>query len=186
MSNITNKNLQRMRELMGKTPVNESISNSAVELVKKSPDGKAYGIVRENKKYFIKESNDGKSFDFIGGIANKPKYQYHSYEEAVRELNFMFEGLNKTFNVEKGTDIFSSDIIEEKRFILKSKKKSAPSTEKSSGGDFDFGGGEEKSSGGDFDFGGGEDTGGEDTSGDFDFGGEDTGGEDTSGDFDFG
>ena len=161
MSNLTNKNLQRMRELMGKTPVNESISNSAVELVKKSPDGKAYGIVRENRKYFIKESNDGKNFDFIGGVANKPKYQYHSYEEAVRELNFMFEDLNKTFNVEKGTDILSSDIIEEKRFVLKSKKKSEPSSTP----DFDFGNtGEDKAP--DFDFG---DT-GEDKAPDFDFG----------------
>jgi len=149
MSNLTNKNLQRMRELMGKAPVNESISNSAIELVKKSPDGKAYGIVRENRKYFIKESNDGKNFDFIGGIANKPKYQYHSYEEAVRELNFMFEDLNKTFNIEKGTNILSSDIIEEKRFVIKSKKKSEPSSS-----DFDFGGGEEdKSADASFDFG---------------------------------
>jgi hypothetical protein len=82
----------------------------------------------------------------------------------------MFEDLNKTYNIQEGTDILSSDIIEEKRFVLKSKKKSADSG-------FDFGGGD--TGGGDsFDFGGGSDEGGKD---DFDFGG-DTGGDD----FDFG
>ena len=172
MSNLTNKNLQRMRDLMGsKTPINENVSNSAITLVKKSPNGKSYGIVRENTKYFIKESNDGKNFDFIGGLANKTKNQYTSYEEATKHLNIMFEDLNKTYGIQEGTDILSSDIIEEKRFVLKSKKKSADSS-------FDFGGGDTGGSD-NFDFGGGEDKGTDN----FDFGGDSEGG---SEDFDFG
>ena len=54
MKNITKKDLQRMKELMGnKTPINENKNNSSVELIKKSPNGKYYGIVRETKKYYI-------------------------------------------------------------------------------------------------------------------------------------
>lgn len=159
MSNLTNKNLQRMRELMGnKKPINESKLISAVELIKKSPDGKFYGVVRENKKYFIKESSDGSNFDFIGGVANKGKHQFESYEQAVRRLNLMVED----------TDVLRPDLIEEKRFVIKSKKKSEPSSDT-----FDFGGSEK----------------GGDESLDFDFGGDSEGGdseESDSLDFDFG
>jgi len=171
MTNITNKNLLRMKELMGKTPINESITTSAVELVKKSPNGKSYGIVRENRKYFIKESNDGINFDFIGGVGNKQKNQHSSYEDAIKELNFMFEDFNRSYNIQEGTNILTNDIIEEKRFILKSKKKKS----------VDFGGGEDKPADTGFDF-GGEDKGGDDS---FDFGGGEEGGDDNAG-FDFG
>lgn len=166
MGNLTNKDLQRMRDLMGnRKPINESKLISAVELIKKSPDGKFYGVVRENKKYFIKESTDGSNFDFIGGVANKNKHQFESYEHAVRILNLMLED----------TDVLTPDIIEEKKFVIKTKKKSEskPAT------DFDFGGGDE---GGDeapdFDFGG-------DEGGDFDFGGDSESGDEAP-DFDFG
>jgi len=85
MKNITNKELQRMKNLMGiKKPINESNILSSTELIKEVSNGKFYGIVRENKKYFIKESNDGINFDFIGGLANKTKNQFESYEQAVR------------------------------------------------------------------------------------------------------
>ena len=125
MGNLTNKDLQRMRELMGnRKPINESKLVSAVELIKKSPDGKFYGVVRENKKYFIKESTDGSNFDFIGGVANKNKHQFESYEHAVRILNLMLED----------TDVLTPDLIEEKKFVIKTKKRSEPAT------DFDFGG----------------------------------------------
>jgi hypothetical protein len=49
-----NDQINRMRSLMGMTPVNENTSRSVIELTKKGPDGKVYGIVRENHKYFIK------------------------------------------------------------------------------------------------------------------------------------
>ena len=53
---VTNKHLQRMKELMGnKKPINENISLSSIELKKMAPNGKVYGVTRENKKYFIKE-----------------------------------------------------------------------------------------------------------------------------------
>ena len=187
MKNITNKDLQRMKELMGnKKPINESVSTSAVELVKKSPNGKVYGIVRENRKYFIKESNNGTDFDFIGGVANKTKNQHHSYEEAVRQLNLMFEDFNRSYNIQNGTNILESDNIQEKKFVIRTKKKSAPApaTAEDEADGFDFGGGDEDKGGDDsFDFGGdSEDKGGDD----FDFGGDEGDTEEGGDDFNFG
>ena len=188
MKNITNKDLQRMKELMGnKKPINESVSTSAVELVKKSPNGKVYGIVRENRKYFIKESNNGTDFDFIGGVANKTKNQHHSYEEAVRQLNLMFEDFNRSYNIQNGTNILESDNIQEKKFVIRTKKKStpAPAPAEDEADGFDFGGGEDKGGDDSFDFGGDS----EDKSGDdFDFGDEGDSGDTEEGgdDFNFG
>jgi hypothetical protein len=191
MKNIRNKELQRMKELMGnKKPINENLSLSSVELKKKAPNGKVYGVVKENKKYFIQESVNGVNFDFIGGVGNKTKNQFNSYEEAVRRLNIMLED----------TDVLTPDVIEEKKFVIKTKKKKSvepkadtssfdfggDDTDSEEGGDFDFGGDEEETDteeGGDFDFGGDEGSDeGEDTEEgeDFDFGGDDT--EETSSD----
>ena len=51
MKNITNKDLQRMISLMGnKKPITENKIHSSLELIKKSPNGKYYGVVRETKK----------------------------------------------------------------------------------------------------------------------------------------
>ena len=208
---MTNKDLKRMIQLMGiKKPINESTSNSAVELEKKSPNGKIYGIVRENKKYFIKESNDGINYDYIGGLGNKTKNQYQSYEEAVKRLNIMFEDFNRTYGIEENNNILSSDFILEKKFILKSKKKKSKPAEEPSfdteeetegfgeeGGDeteeetegfgeegFGEEGGDETEEGGeDFDFGGEEE--GEGEEGDETEEGEEEEGEGDE-DFDFG
>ena len=196
MENITNKQLQRMIQLMGnKKPINENVSLSSVELIKKSPKGGFYGIVKENKKYYIKESNNGTDFNFIGGVGNMSKNQYPSYEEAVKRLNLMLED----------TNVLTPDIIEEKKFVIKTKKKKksekpVEDTESEEATDFDFGGDEEETEegGDDFDFGGdeeeteegGEDEDTEEGGDDFDFGGdeEETEEETEEGgeDFDFG
>jgi len=165
---MTNKGLERMRQLMGIKPINESkLTNSSLELVKKSTSGKFYGIVKENKKYFIKESINGSDFDFIGGVGNKIKNQYNSFEEAVRRLNLMVEN----------TDVLTSDVITEKKFVIRTKKKKEKSEEPAA----DFGGDEEE--GGDefggSDFGDEESTEGGD---EFDFGGEEEGSEEEGGD----
>jgi len=170
---MTNKDLKRMIDLMGiRKPINEQTSNSAVELQKKSPNGKVYGIVRENRKYFIKESTDGVNYEYIGGLGNKTKNQYQSYEEAVKRLNIMFEDFNRTYGVQENNDILSSDIITEKKFVLKSKKKkSTPApAEKESFGETEET--ETEEGGEDFDFGGGEETDTEEGGEDFDFGTE--------------
>jgi hypothetical protein len=186
MGNITNKQLERMKALMGGVkPVNEGVNLSSITLTKKAPNDKYYGIVKEINKYFIKESIDGVNYDYIGGLGNKNKNQFNSYEEATRRLNLMFEDFNRTYGVEEGTNILTPDLIQEKKFVIKTKKKKkSKGSEEATG--FDFGGEEETTDtetegGEEFDFGGDTEEGEEETTDtdteteggeEFDFGGE--------------
>jgi uncharacterized protein YfkK (UPF0435 family) len=193
---MNKKLLNRMLELSNIKPVikEEKMSLSNFELVKESVNGKIYAVVREQNKYYIKNADSKNNinesdFDYIGGIVNKGKKSFYSYEEAVKHLNLMFEEINNHYNVDN-VNLLESDVLNEKKFILKLKnKKTEPKAEpKADKGGFDFGGDSEEketSDKGGFDFGGGDDT--EDTGdSEFDFGGgDDT--EDTGDDsFDFG
>jgi hypothetical protein len=164
---MNKKQLKRMLELSDIKPITENRNDlSAIELLKKASDNKVYGVIRENRKYYIKTSDNTENltesdFDYIGGVHNKPKYSYRSFEDATRHLNLMFEEINRTYG-NKEVNILESDVelLDEKKFVLKQPKKSAPAPE------LDFGGN-------DFDFGG--DTGGDEPS--FDFGDDSEGGE---------
>ena len=182
--------LNRMLELADIKPViKESKMNlSNFELVKESVDGNTYAIVRENKKYHIKETQTKEiltesDFDYVGGVANKIKKSFNSFSDATRELNFMFEEINNRYDVGYTDILESSDLLLEKKFVLKlDKKKSTkkvpdeepieePSSEE---GDveFDFGG-ETEEGDEEFDFGGEtEEPASEEGGEEFDFGGE--------------
>jgi len=191
--------LQRMLQLADIKPVikESKMSLSNFELVKKSVDGNTYAIVRENKKYHIKQTQTKENlvesdFDYVGGVSNKMKKAFNSFSEATRNLNLMFEEINNHYE-NGGVNILESDnLISEKKFVLKldKKKKSKPAPEmepKGKEGDteeFDFGGGEEGDTE-EFDFGGGE----EGDTEEFDFGGDDEdsteeGGDDIEGETD--
>jgi hypothetical protein len=195
---MNKKLLQRMLDLADIKPVIKEgkMNLSNFELVKESVNGNTYAIVREKNRYYVKSTQtkqnlNESNFDYLGGLGNKTKNSFSSYEEATRYLNLMFEEINNHYEGVGNVNLLESDLINEKKFVLKlNKKKSEPKAEEpatdfggaSDGGEFDFGGGED-TEGGEFDFGGGEDTEG----GEFNFGGEDTEGEDTEGEeFDFG
>ena len=108
--------LNRMLDLMGKmNTLNESKSFSELELIKRGPNGIVYGIIRENHDYFIKTSNkqSGKflaeNFNYIGGLQNKYDERYHSYSEALKQLNLKFDMLNESYGIKRNTNIFESD-----------------------------------------------------------------------------
>lgn len=98
--------LERSKYLMGITTLSENkLSKSAVELTKRGPDGKVYGIVRENHEYFIKTTDKKTNikendFKYIGGLANYREKVYPSYSKASKGLNLTFisiaESLGKT------------------------------------------------------------------------------------------
>ena len=160
--------LKRMLELADIKPViKESKNNlSNFELVKNSVNGNTYAIVRENKRYFIKqtETNNGlteSDFDYVGGLANKMKKSFTSFSDATKHLNLMFEEINNHYDT-KGVNLLESDdVLSEKKYVLKLNK---PKKEKEP--EFDLGGDEEG-----FDF--GDEEGGEDSDEEgFDFGDE--------------
>ena len=169
---MNKKRLQRMIDLADIKPVIKEgkMSLSNFELVKSSVDGNTYAIVRENKRYHIKETKTKEGltesdFDYLGGVANKMKKSFSSFSDATKHLNLMFEEINNHHNVE-GVNLLESDsILSEKKFVLKlnNKKKSkpTPAEEPEEEESFDFGGEEEMgtdSEGGEeeFDFGGEE------------------------------
>ncbi len=109
-----NEKLDRMKELMGVTSLNEDIKNSVVELTKLGPDGKVYGIVREGHNYFIKVT-DKKSnlitedFNYIGGLMNKTSEAYPTYAKAIKQLNLKFMSLNEAYGKQGNFNVFEDD-----------------------------------------------------------------------------
>lgn len=105
---------ERMRQLMGMTPINEGISRSTVELTKIGPDGKSYGIVRENHEYYIKVSDKTSNltvedFKYIGGLQNKKSEAYSSYAKATKHLNLKFNSICESFDIVNTFNVFVDD-----------------------------------------------------------------------------
>lgn len=86
--------------------VNESANKStgSLETYKVAADGKAYGIVRECHKFYIKtttpdKANLAESYDYIGGWANHKDYECSDYRTAEKQLDFKIRSINEAYNV---------------------------------------------------------------------------------------
>ena len=104
----------RMKELMGLKPIVENKHTSVVELTKLGPDGKVYGIVRENHEYYIKTAENKKDlvvedFNYMGGLKNKKEFAYPSYAKATKHLNLKFNSLYESYGIEGKIDILKND-----------------------------------------------------------------------------
>lgn len=138
---------ERMRELMGMVPINEGISRSTVELTKIGPDGKSYGIVRENHEYYIKVSDKTSNitvedFKYIGGLQNKKSEAYSSYAKATKHLNLKFNSICESFDIVNTFNVFVDDNLlsegaakEASKHITDTKGKELGSKVKEEGGD---------------------------------------------------
>ena len=105
---------ERMKELMGMTPINENRKTSVVELTKVGPDGNVYGIVRENHEYYIKVTSKksnlvSEDFSYIGGLKNKKQEAYPSYAKAIKHLNLKFNSLNEAYGKSDNINVFEDD-----------------------------------------------------------------------------
>jgi hypothetical protein len=105
---------ERMKQLMGVTPINENLSRSAVELTKIGPDGKTYGIVRENHEYYIKVSDKtsnvtAEDFKYIGGLQNKKLEAYPTYAKATKQLNLKFNSICESFDIVNTFNVLIND-----------------------------------------------------------------------------
>lgn len=138
---------ERMKQLMGVTPINEGLSRSTVELTKIGPDGKAYGIVRENHEYYIKVSDKTENltvedFKYIGGLQNKKSEAYPSYAKATKHLNLKFNSICESFDIVNTFNVFVDDNLlsegaakEATKHITDAKGKELGSKVKEEGGD---------------------------------------------------
>jgi len=113
--------INRMKDLMEITPIKESVDRSVVELTKIGPDGKAYGIVKENQEYYIKVTDKtsnlvAEDFNYIGGLKNKKSHAFPSYAKATKKLNMKFIDLaenaeDKIFNILRNDNLMEGDDI---------------------------------------------------------------------------
>jgi hypothetical protein len=105
---------ERMKQLMGVSTINENLSRSTVELTKMGPDGKVYGIVRENHEYYIKVADKTSNltvedFKYIGGLQNKKSEVYPSYARATKHLNLKFNSICESYDIVNTFNVFVDD-----------------------------------------------------------------------------
>jgi len=98
----------RMNNLAGvkKTQVNESGTRNMGTLIdiERAANGVAYGIVKEQHKYYIKkgglnENLDAADFAYIGGLGNVTDYEYSKLAEARKNRNMMLKTINEGLEV---------------------------------------------------------------------------------------
>jgi hypothetical protein len=138
---------ERMKQLMGITPIVENLSRSAVELTKIGPDGKSYGIIRENHEYYIKVSDKtsnliAEDFKYIGGLQNKKQEAYPTYAKAIKHLNLKFNSICESFDVTNTFNVYVDDNLltegaakEATKHITDTKGKDLEAKAKEEGGD---------------------------------------------------
>ena len=112
-----NDQLQRMKGLMTYGAVNEKKENNggAMEYHSLGADGKSYGIIRENQKFYIKVAPKSKemvveAYEYIGGFNNKKAYEYSSYSNALKNFEMKMMSINEAHNpkVNMDTQLFEA------------------------------------------------------------------------------
>jgi hypothetical protein len=76
-------------------------------------DGKSYGIIRENQKFYIKVAPKSKeqiveAYEYIGGFNNKKANEYASYNNAMKNFELKMMSLNEAYNPKVNTDSLES------------------------------------------------------------------------------
>ena len=114
--------LSRMQSLMTYGLVNESDNKSGnIEFSKVASDGKAYGIIRECNRFYIKVTDADKqniveSYDYIGGFNNKKDYEYSSYQNALKNFDMKMMSINEATGVYGNATTLNPD--KKKEFVV--------------------------------------------------------------------
>ena len=130
MSNF-NDQLLRMKALMTYGAVNEDtkhISSYNIEYKAKAADGKYYGIIRENSKYFVKVATPGKEmiaedYQYIGGIQNKKNYEYNSYANALKQFELKLGSINEAYDEDRKVNVEALDPYKKEDLVIEGTEK---------------------------------------------------------------
>ena len=130
MSNF-NDQLSRMKALMTYGAVNEDvkpISSYNIEYKAKAADGKYYGIIRENSKFFVKVATPGKEtiaeeYQYIGGIANKANYEYNSYAKALKQFELKLGSINEAYDENRRVVVEALDPYKKEDLVIEATEK---------------------------------------------------------------
>jgi len=131
MSNSFNDQLSRMKALMTYGAVNEDakpISTHNIEYKAKAADGKYYGIIRENSKYFVKVATPGKetiaeAYQYIGGINNKANYEYNSYSNALKQFELKLGSINEAYDEDRKVNVEALDPYKKEDLVIEGTEK---------------------------------------------------------------
>lgn len=106
-----NDQLLRMKGLMTYGAVNEKkeTNSGAMEYHAVGADGKSYGIIRENQKFYIKVAPKSKetiveAYDYIGGFNNKKANEYSNYSNAMKNFELKMMSLREAHNARVNID----------------------------------------------------------------------------------
>lgn len=130
MSNF-NDQLSRMKALMTYGAVNEDvkpINSYNIEYKAQAADGKYYGIIRENSKFFVKVATPGKEtiaeeYQYIGGIANKANYEYNSYANALKQFELKLGSINEAFDENRRVVVEALDPYKKEDLVIEATEK---------------------------------------------------------------
>ena len=130
MSNF-NDQLSRMKALMTYGTVNEDtkhISSYNIEYKAQAADGKYYGIIRENSKYFVKVATPGKemvaeAYQYIGGITNKANYEYNSYANALKQFELKLGSINEAYDENRRVNVEALDPYKKEDLVIEGTEK---------------------------------------------------------------
>lgn len=116
----------------------KNYTSEIVEFKKLAADGKCYGIVREgNNKHYIKvsEKTDNptkEDFDYIGGITEKSRYCYESYQGALKNIEFKLREIKESkdkgnsiielMNASKKQEIINENVAEMSKEIARQRE----------------------------------------------------------------
>ena len=97
--------LQRMQSLMtyGAVKENKKQTTGAMEYHAIGADGKAYGIIRENQKFYIKTADKknemlAEAYDYIGGFNNKKQYEYNMLSDAKKNFDMKLMAIKESYS----------------------------------------------------------------------------------------
>lgn len=85
-------------------------------------DGRTYGIIKENSKYYIKSAPKGKetiaeAYEYLGGFCNKKNYEYSSYANALKQFELKMASINEAcdskVNIESLNPFRSNEVLAE-------------------------------------------------------------------------
>ena len=106
-----NDQLLRMKSLMTYGAVNEKkeTNSGAMEYHAVGADGKSYGIIRENQKFYIKVAPKSKemvveAYEYIGGFNNKKANEYTNYSNAMKNFELKLMSINEAYNPKVNID----------------------------------------------------------------------------------
>ena len=116
--------IARMRGLYTYGNDNESknINEHTLEHHAIAADGKSYGIIKEQNRYYIKTASKqneliAESYDYIGGFCNRKDYEYTSYNKALKNFELKLASINEAcdgnVNIETLDPFKREDVIVE-------------------------------------------------------------------------